>query len=85
MLIRAWVHIQGNKVTLGELKCHLISYNAMLLINLLYVVCVFGFYYCSVKNFLSWFNNYGYYPMTILRAMHNENCGKVQPYIKHMV
>lgn len=43
VLIRAWVHIQGNKVTSGELKCHLISYNAMLLINLLYVVCVFWF------------------------------------------
>ena len=43
VLIRAWVHIQGNKVTLGELKCHLISNNAMLLINLLYVVCVFWF------------------------------------------
>ena len=40
VLIRAWVHIQGNKVTSGALKCHLISYNAMLLINLLYVVCV---------------------------------------------
>lgn len=35
VVIRAWVHIQGNKVTSGELKCHLISYNAMLLINLL--------------------------------------------------
>ena len=49
VIIRAWVHIQGNKVTSGALKCHLISYNAMLLINLLYVVCILVFIIVLLK------------------------------------
>lgn len=48
VLIRAWVHIQGNKVTSGALKCHLISYNAMLLINLVFIIVLLKISYLDL-------------------------------------